>query len=272
MSVSYSAISFRQIAGSYNAINALPPAAAAQLGAAIGGLAGAGGRILDMGCGAGRVAVPVAAAGGRVVGVDLELAMIQAARQSASPAARPPGFARADITRLPFADRSFSLVLSINVLHLVPAWQEVLAEAIRVLQPGGLFAQGRDWLDPASVAGRLRGKLREVVMTLEPGLRPSAAASPAVMAQALALAGGTTEDDLVAASWSSAQSPAELLGQMAARTHNETWMLSDELLQAALVRLRAWAEAEWGDLERALPVERRFTLTITRGLRPVDGQ
>jgi hypothetical protein len=158
-------------------------------------------------------------------------------------------------------------VLSINVLHLVPAWQQALAEASRVMRPGGILIQGRDWLDPASCAGQLRGKLREAIMALEPGLRPTAAASPVVMAQALDQAGGVTEPDIIAASWTTPTSPAEVLAQMAAREHNETWMLTPELLAAALDRLRAWASETWADLDTAEPVERRFVLTVTRGLR-----
>jgi SAM-dependent methyltransferase len=265
MTSSYHAISFSAVAPRYNRINALPDQAAGSLGEALARLSPPGAPALDMGCGAGRVAVPAAAAGLPVVGIDLDAAMLGEALAGAT--ALPFEAVRGTITRLPFADASFNTVLSINVLHLVPEWRAVLAEAVRVLRPGGLFVQGRDWIDPESCAGLLRGKLREVVMALEPGLRPTAAASPAVLAAALAEYGGATEPELVAARWDAPISPAELLRQMAARLHNETWMLSDELLAAALERLQAWAAETWADPEAAQPVERRFHLIVTRGLR-----
>jgi ubiquinone/menaquinone biosynthesis C-methylase UbiE len=264
MTSSYHAISFNTVAPRYNQINALPEAAAATLGEALAALVPPGAPALDMGCGAGRVAIPAAAAGLPVVGVDLEGAMLREALTSAT--ALPFTAARGTITRLPFAGASFNAVLSINVLHLVPEWRAVLDEAVRVLRPGGLFIQGRDWLDPDSCAGLLRSKLREVVMSLEPGLRPTAAASPAVLAAALSELGGVTEPELAAARWDAPISPAELLRQMAARAYNETWMLGDELLGAAMARLEAWAAETWSELEQAQPVERRFHLIVTSGL------
>lgn len=265
MTSSYSAISFATVAPRYNQINALPDAAAAELGDALARLAPPGAPALDMGCGAGRVAIPAAAAGLPIVGLDLDAAMLGEARHGAE--ALPFEAVRGSVARLPFADASFNAVLSINVLHLVPEWRATLDEAARVLRPGGLFIQGRDWLDPDSPAGLLRGKLREVVTGLEPGLRPTAAASPAVLAAALAELGGVTEPEIVGASWEAPASPAELLRQMAARAHNETWMLGDALLAAALERLQGWAAETWADLERPLPVARRFTLAVTRGLK-----
>jgi ubiquinone/menaquinone biosynthesis C-methylase UbiE len=46
---------------------------------------------------------------------------------------------RADAASLPYADRSFDLVISILVWHHVEDWQRALAEAARVLRPGGLL-------------------------------------------------------------------------------------------------------------------------------------
>jgi SAM-dependent methyltransferase len=267
MSASYSEISFSSVAPRYNQINALPAAAAAQVGATLAGLLSPGAAVLDMGCGAGRIAVPAAAAGLRVTGVDSDAAMLAEASRSAAAGRLEFTAIHGDITALPLPDDRFEAVLSINVLHLVPAWQQALAEATRVMRPGGLLIQGRDWLDPASCAGQLRGQLRQAIMALEPGLQPTAAASPVVMAQALAQAGGTTEPDIIAASWALPASPADVLAQMAAREHNETWMLGPDLLAAAMERLHAWASATWADLDAAEPVERRFVFTVTRGLR-----
>lgn len=267
MSVNYSQISFTDVAPRYNEINALPPAAAGSIGRTFIDLLGQGARVLDMGCGAGRIALPMAAAGLVVTGVDSDAAMLAEASRNAAAAGLDLEAIHGDITAMPLPDDHFNAVLSINVLHLVPAWQQALAEAMRVMRPSGLFIQGRDWLDPDSCAGRMRTRMREIVLTLEPGLRPTAAASPMVMAQALAQAGGSNEPDITAATWHTALSPQELLEQMAARAHNETWMLNDALLAATLERLGAWAQETWEDISRPEQVERRFVLTVTRGLR-----
>lgn len=267
MTANYNTISFNTVAPSYNTINAIPAEAAADIGRSITALTPIGTPLLDMGCGAGRIALPAAAAGARIIGVDIEAAMLNEAQQEARQRQLPLRLVRGTIVQLPFAEATFAVVLSINVLHLVTEWEQVLHEAVRVLQPGGIFVQGRDWLDPESCAGRMRSKLREVVGMLEPSLRPTAAASPVVLGRALEALGGTTEPDTIAGRWVAAISPAELLDQMAARTHNETWMFNDTLLSITLEHLREWASQTWPDITAPEPVERRFTLTVTRGLK-----
>ena len=51
----------------------------------------------------------------------------------------PPPVLRADATRLPFRDACVDAVLEVHVLHLVPDWERALAEARRVLAPGGVL-------------------------------------------------------------------------------------------------------------------------------------
>jgi SAM-dependent methyltransferase len=264
MTSSYSVISLSHGAPRYNRIDALPDAAAADLGEALARLAIGDGVALDMGCGAGRVAIPAAGAGLPVVGVDLDATMLGEAIRAVE--GLPFNVARGTILHLPFAEATFATVLAINVLHLIPEWRAVLDEVVRVLRPGGILVQGRDWVDPDSCAGRLQAKLREVVAELEPGLQLSATA-PTALTAVLSELGGVTEPDLVAASWDVPVSPAELLRQMAAQAHSETGMLSDALLEAALERLRAWVIATWADPEQLQPVARRFHLIVTRGLK-----
>jgi SAM-dependent methyltransferase len=93
-------------------------------------LADARGELLDLGCGAGT---RFFAARGPTVGVDVSLASLR--RASALYAA----VARADATRLPFADGSFDLVVSADLIgHIPPADKPaLLAELWRVLRPGG---------------------------------------------------------------------------------------------------------------------------------------
>ncbi|MBK9316569.1 MAG: class I SAM-dependent methyltransferase [Acidobacteria bacterium] len=78
-----------------------------------------------------------------------------------------------DATSLPFAERSFSSVISFTMLHHIPtaALQErLIREIFRVLEPGGLFA-GSD--SPASPLLRLM-HLREAYLPIDPDkFRPS---------------------------------------------------------------------------------------------------
>ncbi len=97
-----------------------------------GGLAGA--RVLDVGCGTGRLAhALVERAGARVWGVDTSAAMLARARARPLPGG---GWKQAPAERLPFKDGWFDAVVMRQVVHLVDR-SRAFAEAARVLRPGG---------------------------------------------------------------------------------------------------------------------------------------
>jgi 2-polyprenyl-6-hydroxyphenyl methylase/3-demethylubiquinone-9 3-methyltransferase len=86
-------------------------------------------QLLDIGCGGGLLAPHVA--GYRHVGVDLsERALEVAARHGVEPVL-------ADAAALPFPDAAFDVVVAGEVLEHVEDLDRVVAEALRVLRPGG---------------------------------------------------------------------------------------------------------------------------------------
>jgi SAM-dependent methyltransferase len=96
----------------------------------------AGSRLLDVACGPGYISEAAAALGAEPVGLDVAAAMAERARL------RCPGltFVEGDAERLPFRDESFDAVtMSFGILHLSQP-EAALAEACRVLVPGGRFA------------------------------------------------------------------------------------------------------------------------------------
>lgn len=101
--------------------------------------------ILDIGCGAGRNAVPLALAGHRVTGVDLSLPMLQAARQRAERerVADLCTFREGTMEQLPVPAASFDLVVAQGVWNLATSDLQLvaaLAEAARAARTGaGLF-------------------------------------------------------------------------------------------------------------------------------------
>jgi 2-polyprenyl-6-hydroxyphenyl methylase/3-demethylubiquinone-9 3-methyltransferase len=91
-----------------------------------------GAALLDVGCGGGLLA-PHVPPDYRHVGVDLsETALAVAARHGVEPV-------RADVAALPFEDGAFDVVVAGEVLEHVTDLDAVVAEACRVLRPGGVL-------------------------------------------------------------------------------------------------------------------------------------
>ncbi|MBT2383463.1 DUF4178 domain-containing protein [Streptomyces sp. ISL-11] len=101
-------------------------------------------RLLDLACGTGRHAVPLAGAGYRVTGADLSADYLGQARRRAEAAGRDVTFVRADMRDLSaFPDGCFDAVTNLHTsfgfFHDAAEDQRVLQEVRRVLAPGGRF-------------------------------------------------------------------------------------------------------------------------------------
>jgi ubiquinone/menaquinone biosynthesis C-methylase UbiE len=103
------------------------------------------GHLLDIGCGAGRNAVPLARLGWNVMGTDLSLPMLSAAASRTDEQGLDGRLhvVLAPMERIPARDRSFDLVIAHGIWNLARSaaqFRQALDEAARVAKPGaGLF-------------------------------------------------------------------------------------------------------------------------------------
>ena len=106
----------------------------------------AGSRVLDLGCGAGMLAL-LKQKGITLTGVDLSMECAAAARRNGYDATYG-----AQLTALPFAAETFDYVVSLDVLGHVPLEEKdtVLGEIRRVLRPGGVTMHGIECTDPVA--------------------------------------------------------------------------------------------------------------------------
>jgi ubiquinone/menaquinone biosynthesis C-methylase UbiE len=104
-----------------------------------------GERVLDIGCGPGLLAEEMTeevGPDGRVDGIDTSESMLAIASRRAAPV----HYATGDALSLPYPDQTFDAAVATQVYEYVPDMPAALAEARRVLRPGGrLLILDTDW-------------------------------------------------------------------------------------------------------------------------------
>ncbi|MGW3607213.1 methyltransferase domain-containing protein [Micromonospora sp. NPDC005161] len=118
--------------------------------------------LVDLGCGAGLLAPHLAGKGYRHVGVDLtRSALVQAAGHGVR-------VIQADVTAVPLADGCADVVSAGELLEHVPAWPRAVAEACRLLRPGGLLVL--DTLNDTALARLVAVRIAERLPTVPRGI------------------------------------------------------------------------------------------------------
>ena len=103
------------------------------------------GPVLELGCGTGRVTMPLAHEGVHVVGVDRSAEMLARARRRVRRQRRGvrPDLVRGDVRFLPFPDRAFQMVMApYGILQSLLSERDLkatLAAVARVVEPAGIF-------------------------------------------------------------------------------------------------------------------------------------
>ncbi|HEU5085978.1 MAG TPA: class I SAM-dependent methyltransferase [Roseiflexaceae bacterium] len=105
----------------------------------IGLLAGLHGRVLDLGCGTGRLACELAAAGFSVDGIDVEERAVQIGRRIVAQRNLDVHLYTGDVhdPTHPVAAGGYDVVVCTEVLEHVGPWRELLVRAGELLRPGG---------------------------------------------------------------------------------------------------------------------------------------
>ncbi len=112
-----------------------------------------GARVLDVACGTGNLAIPLARSGAIVTGVDIAPNLLAQARERARAEGLEVNFDEGDAEQLPYPDASFDAVVSMFGAMFAPRPELVASELARVLKAGGLLAMA-NW-NPASFSGQM---------------------------------------------------------------------------------------------------------------------
>jgi SAM-dependent methyltransferase len=239
-------VSFDRAADYYDQTRALPPEALGGVVELLASELAGRGRCLEIGVGTGRIALPLAAAGQPMAGIDVSAAML--GRLMTKAGGRVPfPVALADATVLPFRNDSFGAALCVHVLHLIRRWDEAIDELLRVVRPRGvlLVDMGGEG-DPSAKALEDRfGVAAGIVAAERPGLSRSRV--------------GELDDRLAAVGCARRLLPpvpvvgeerlAECIDRLEQGFYSWTWPVPEATRRSAAAETRAWAVAEFGSLD-----------------------
>jgi ubiquinone/menaquinone biosynthesis C-methylase UbiE len=217
-------------------------------------------RLLEVGSGTGRMTIPLLERGVDLVGCDLSEPMLRRFRGK-FPAAP---VSLADAAVLPFPGAHFDNVMTVHVLHLIPHWREVLDEFRRVLAPGGAYLNVSTWAPVGvTVSGQIRDYWRSWmaangVEVGHPGVRDKADLLEELGSM------GAEVSEVEAVRFPSIFRLDEELNHFASRSFSETWDLPDDLFEASMKELYAWAVQQFGSLDREIQDEVRCVIHVAR--------
>jgi SAM-dependent methyltransferase len=245
-------ISFDRAAETYDRTRALPPEAMRAVLDVIAPELRARQPSLEIGVGTGRLALPLAARGVRVTGLDLSAAML-AKLVEKSEGRRPVDLVRGDGTRLPFRDEAFGSALAVHVLHLITDWRAAVSELVRAVRPGGAIlvdvgGAGDDWWP------RLEGAFRSAAgVEIGEGDGPLVADVDRAMREL-----GASPRELAEIVSVEETTVGERVDRLAAGVYSFTWQVDDATRERAGEQTRAWAREHLGSLTELRPLHRRI--------------
>lgn len=112
-----------------------------------------GTRLLDIGCGAGQITIPMAKRGINVTGLDLAQNLVDHANARAQAEGLEIEIRQGDAEALPFSDASFDVTLSFIGAMFAPRPELVASEMARTCRPGGQVIMG-NWT-PTGFTGQM---------------------------------------------------------------------------------------------------------------------
>lgn len=244
---------FDRAADFYDETRGFPPGVAAQAAETIvaAGALSSASRIVEIGVGTGRIALPLAAHVGAIVGLDLSAAMMERLRLKRT--TEPVYLVRGDAGHLPFATGVFDGAVAVHVFHLIPHWQQVIAELGRVLRPGAPLIHC--WSEQDEV-------FQDIMAAWRAALPPSFQSEVGVRfernATMLEELGWRPARPIQTLTYTVERTPMALRDMMKNRIWSQTWRLSESELAHAIHAVDRALHTDYPDPEQPQQVTARF--------------
>ncbi|MGB1285299.1 MAG: methyltransferase domain-containing protein [Aggregatilineales bacterium] len=209
-------------------------------------------KLLEVGIGTGRVAVPLSAHIDHIYGVDIARLMMQKIHEKS--VANTIHLSESDATQLPFADSSFDACLSVHVFHLIPDMESCMQEINRVLNPEGIllyasgpFGEGFADLNsvwnqhtPKYTGARNQEQVDELLTEYGWHIPEIEYQHPLMMQRR----------------------PDGLLTALKGRVSSQTWRMTDDEIAAAIVDMEAALAENYPEPDKPVAVESKFHLRV----------
>ena len=213
-------------------------------------------KILEIGIGTGRIALPIAKHGMNIFGVDLSHVMMGELLKKNQSLGFHVAVAQADANELPFADSIFDCVYIVNTLHVVASWQHAICQAWRVVKPNGCLLVSAHYPSSNNIFDQTLRKLRELAQARGIDARLPGLLSDEDLKAELNRLGKMRIIEVVR--HVDTFTPAPMFDGLEARGASDTWVIPENIHAEIMPLLRAWAEQAFGDLSHEFIEESRF--------------
>ncbi|MDF5732494.1 MAG: class I SAM-dependent methyltransferase [Rhizonema sp. PD38] len=267
-SIQSATVSFDRVSDIYDATRAFAPRVSKQVTESILNIVSPtpDTKFFETGIGTGRIALPIIQKGYSYTGVDISEKMLNELYYKIQESNHQVTLEKADVTALPFADKSFDVAITVHVFHLVSAWKKALAEVQRVLKPGGLYLYSHGRVNASTTVTQAQLDFeqhwRDILASYGYKVNRFGATQEEVLA-ALREEGATLET-VIPAKWRVDLTVGELLKRYENRIYSASWYIPEEIFPSAIQDLQEWSKQHFGSLDYDLSHEDQFKLTVVR--------
>jgi SAM-dependent methyltransferase len=221
-------------------------------------------RLLEVGIGTGRIAVPLSAHVKSIDGIDISRAML--AKLRAKQSVNPVHVIEGDATFLPYADNTFDACLSIHVFHLIPDMDSCIQEINRVLKPDGVLLYGGGPADVRGESDTGTSSFADLEAVWNKYAPPAVGAGKMEDVQGVLRRHGWHIPDapLKYEGIIVKRKPSGFIDGLRQRKRSASWRMSDETLNAAVAEMEKVARENYADPDALVDIEAAFYLTVYR--------
>lgn len=264
-------ISFDRVSAQYDASRTIPPDALERIVDCMLDCVAATQEthFFEPGIGTGRIALPLVQRGYLYTGIDISENMMAELRQKVAGFSHRLTLLQADVTNLPFEDKTFDVAIAVHLLHLVADWPKALHEIRRVLKPDGIFLYSHGRVRPMvnqeddRNPGVAAFKQKWQALLAEHQFEIQYSASESEILQLLQQQGATLET-LIPVEWRVPLTVGELLSRYQQRLHSSCWQIPDEIFSQAIAQLTTWCECFFDAWNTDLSYTNPFKLVVVR--------